>query len=438
MDHHSKLTKYKHGRSHRFRTLFAAALLLAGLTLSVLSPASHVAATDIADALPFSVNDGYAEVGCTWNNGYTQNGSPYHPYIAIDFIIGDGTTVAPGGSSIAVYAAGAGEIYDAIGDCTTDCDTRGRFVEIDHDAGAGGRHSRYLHLSSVSVAKHDTVARGQLIGYTGDTNGNGVHHLHYDETVDGTKVDPGPMIAIQNGSPVSYPSAINSAYDSWDDVPSWSDKWVWSEGFASPDTDNDGVNSPQDQCPSVPGIAALQGCPPKDIDRDGIADLVIVNTTNTGSGVTETHELAGSGGYVNWLGHQATGVGYLNATQQTFMADVNADYRPDLVAVNTASTGSGKVEVHALDGSTGFSTWQAHWVTPLNYLTASQRLAMGDGNADKIADLFVINADGAQNGSGKVEVHPLSGASHYSAWIGHYVVTPLTSLSSTQRVMMGG
>ncbi|HSW66520.1 MAG TPA: VCBS repeat-containing protein [Bacillota bacterium] len=319
------------------------------------------------------------------------------------------------------------------------------------------------------------------------------------------------------------------------------------------DTDHDGINDPQDQCPAVPGIPALQGCPAKDIDGDGIADLAIINTQSTGSGVTEAHELTGSSSYNTWFGHQATAVGYLNAAQQTFMADVNADNHPDLIVVNTASTGSGKVEVHAMDGTTGFSTWiensativdypsatqrlamadvngdgradllvintqstgsgkvevhaldaathfstwLGHWVTaadylnlanqqvavgdmngdghpdvlvvntastgsgktevhvldgatnfatwkehdvtPANYLTATQRLVVGDANADKMADLFVVNADGTQNGSGKVEVHPLSGATHFSAWLGHYVVTPLSSLSSTQRVVVGG
>jgi surface antigen len=322
---------------------------------------------------------------------------------------------------------------------------------------------------------------------------------------------------------------------------------------APADTDQDGIIDPQDQCPAVPGIPALQGCPPKDIDRDGIADLVVIDTANTGSGVTEAHELTGGSAYASWFGHQATAAGYLSSTQLPLMGDVNADHRPDLVVVDTANTGSGKVEVHAMDGANGFATWvehaitvldptdatqkyaladlnddnradlliintantgsgkvevhaldaathysawighwitpadyldlntqqvlvgdangdkrpdvlivdtantasgkvevhelngangfsawQGHWITPANYLGATQRLAVGDANADKIADLFVINTDGAHNGSGKVEVHPLSGATHFSAWLGHHIVAPLSSIDTAQRALVAG
>ena len=39
-----------------------------------------------------------------------------------------------------------------------------------------------------------------------------------------------------------------------------------------PDTDKDGINDEQDQCPLVAGIARYAGCPVPDTDKDGVND----------------------------------------------------------------------------------------------------------------------------------------------------------------------
>lgn len=41
---------------------------------------------------------------------------------------------------------------------------------------------------------------------------------------------------------------------------------------APADTDKDGINDPEDKCPTVPGLARYQGCPIPDTDKDGIND----------------------------------------------------------------------------------------------------------------------------------------------------------------------
>ena len=48
--------------------------------------------------------------------------------------------------------------------------------------------------------------------------------------------------------------------------------------------------------------------------------------------------------------------------------DLNGDGHADLVVVATANTGSGMTEVHALDGATGFTTWIEHAKTAFSYL----------------------------------------------------------------------
>lgn len=43
-------------------------------------------------------------------------------------------------------------------------------------------------------------------------------------------------------------------------------------GCPIPDTDKDGINDEEDACPTVPGIAKYKGCPIPDTDKDGVND----------------------------------------------------------------------------------------------------------------------------------------------------------------------
>ncbi|BDQ32470.1 M23 family metallopeptidase [Pseudodesulfovibrio portus] len=63
----------------------------------------------------------------------------------------------------------------------------GNVVVIDHGLGL---QSLYAHLSSISVAVGDTVAKGQLIAHTGSTGLAGGDHLHYGITVAGIPTQP--------------------------------------------------------------------------------------------------------------------------------------------------------------------------------------------------------------------------------------------------------
>jgi murein DD-endopeptidase MepM/ murein hydrolase activator NlpD len=63
----------------------------------------------------------------------------------------------------------------------------GNAVLIDHGLGL---FSLYGHLSAIAVRVGDTVARGQVLGRTGETGLAGGDHLHFGILVDGTWVDP--------------------------------------------------------------------------------------------------------------------------------------------------------------------------------------------------------------------------------------------------------
>jgi murein DD-endopeptidase MepM/ murein hydrolase activator NlpD len=64
----------------------------------------------------------------------------------------------------------------------------GELIEIDH--GGGKRTTWYAHLSSFAVSVGDTVHKGQVIGYSGDTGYSTGPHLHYEVHENGEAVDP--------------------------------------------------------------------------------------------------------------------------------------------------------------------------------------------------------------------------------------------------------
>ncbi|HLK10877.1 MAG TPA: M23 family metallopeptidase [Candidatus Binatia bacterium] len=63
----------------------------------------------------------------------------------------------------------------------------GNAVLLDHGLGL---FSLYGHMSAIAVQPGDAVARGQVLGRTGDTGLAGGDHLHFGLLVDGTWVDP--------------------------------------------------------------------------------------------------------------------------------------------------------------------------------------------------------------------------------------------------------
>ena len=71
----------------------------------------------------------------------------------------------------------------------------GNQVMIDH-----GRHNgvsimtSYNHLSSYTVGRNDVVAKGDLVGYSGNTGSSTACHLHFEVYLDGKTVDPLSMM----------------------------------------------------------------------------------------------------------------------------------------------------------------------------------------------------------------------------------------------------
>lgn len=67
----------------------------------------------------------------------------------------------------------------------------GNYIQIEH---GGDLETRYAHLSGYAVAAGERVVKGQLIGYVGSTGRSTGPHLHYEVRVGGEAVDPTPYM----------------------------------------------------------------------------------------------------------------------------------------------------------------------------------------------------------------------------------------------------
>lgn len=63
----------------------------------------------------------------------------------------------------------------------------GKMVEIDHGF---GYRTRYAHMHGFNVKVGQSVKRGDLIGYVGNTGLSTAPHLHYEVIINGKQVDP--------------------------------------------------------------------------------------------------------------------------------------------------------------------------------------------------------------------------------------------------------
>ncbi len=63
----------------------------------------------------------------------------------------------------------------------------GNMVEIDH---GGGITTRFAHLSKIIAKKGQTIAKGDVVGNTGNTGRSTGPHLHYEIRVNGKAIDP--------------------------------------------------------------------------------------------------------------------------------------------------------------------------------------------------------------------------------------------------------
>jgi hypothetical protein len=154
-----------------------------------------------------------------------------------------------------------------------------------------------------------------------------------------------------------------------------------------------------------------------DFNRDGVPDLAYVRKSGTGSGMSELHVLSGAGGFQTFLAHVALPLPATGDEADFLVGDFNGDSVLDLAYVKKFNTGSGRTELHVLSGATNYQTWIRHTALPLAETGDESVFRVGDFNADRVLDLADVKK--SSTGSGRTELHVLSGATGFQAWISH-------------------
>ena len=104
-------------------------------------------------------------------NPFNRTMSEHH---GIDYLVPEG---AP------VYATADGRV-DMISEKNS---INGKYVTINH---GNGYKTRYLHLLDIRVKEGDVVRRGDIIALSGNTGLSFAPHLHYEVSLNDTRVDP--------------------------------------------------------------------------------------------------------------------------------------------------------------------------------------------------------------------------------------------------------
>jgi hypothetical protein len=144
-----------------------------------------------------------------------------------------------------------------------------------------------------------------------------------------------------------------------------------------------------------------------DWNRDGVQDLIYIKTRNTGSGRVEIFAADGASGYGRLLVAAPTSFSPGDANNGWFQ-----EQNRDLVFIKTRNTGSGRVEYFRSSASSSFS--QLTLATPTVFYPYDQNNGWfssedvsGDGRAD---EMFIKTHN---TGSGHVELFEADGASNY-------------------------
>ncbi len=157
--------------------------------------AEYLAAKQALEA-EFASSGNTSYVGGEWIWPVPSNGHISSPFgwrtlygvadnhIGIDISTGSGTWIY----NKPIVASNSGVVTKAVYGTTG----YGRYIIIDH---GGNNFTLYGHCNSLAVNVGDYVIQGQTIAYVGSTGNSTGPHLHFEIRLNGTPVDPAPLVA---------------------------------------------------------------------------------------------------------------------------------------------------------------------------------------------------------------------------------------------------
>ena len=148
-----------------------------------------------------------------------------------------------------------------------------------------------------------------------------------------------------------------------------------------------------------------------DRNGDGVLDLFCINRVG-GSNKTDVHILNGANGFQSFLANIATVLGATDSTWDFEVSDYNDDGIVDIFCIDRIG-GSGKTDVHVLNGANGFQSYLANIATVLGATNSDWTFEVTDWNNDSYADVIAIK----KAGSSKVEVNILDGSAGFQSYL---------------------
>ena len=149
-----------------------------------------------------------------------------------------------------------------------------------------------------------------------------------------------------------------------------------------------------------------------DFNHDGIVDLIGIKVSNTGTGRVEVHILNGADNFQSFLLQTGTFINAADgaANYHWVAGDFNHDGIVDLIGIKVTNTGTGTVEAHALIGATNFQGILLETGTPIAEADGASNFQWVAGNFKNggIVDLALIGIKVTNTGTGMVEAHVLA------------------------------
>ena len=314
-------------------------------------------------------------------------------------------------------------------------------VIIRHDVGEF--RTNYLHLNSftIGIVKGKRVLQGEQIGVCGSKGNSWGAHIHF-QVINGNPDLPntGYKTSIQGydnleeGTIGLYSTNTgvpeSTVYNDYNGDGKPDIFAVFRSGSGSGKTDVHILNGADNYQSFLAQVATAQGETGKDnawafglgdYNTDGVPDLYTIFKSGTGSGKTELHILNGIDHYQSFLANQSTILGETgnDGTWAFAVADYNNDRHPDLYAIFRSKTNSNSAEVYIANGADNYQTYILATATALGDTGSNGDwdFVVNDYNNDSRPDIYAIQKTGT--GSGHTELHVLNGSDGYQTFLAH-------------------
>ncbi len=164
-------------------------------------------------------------------------------------------------------------------------------------------------------------------------------------------------------------------------------------------------NWPNGTIKNAPAYTGATGTPTPTASSS--KDLYYVKTSNTG-GTIEVHRATAASNYASANLHSTSAVSVNEGSYGTFQIGQNND----LYYIKTRGTGSNRIEIHAYTAASGYKSASIHVATAFPLSDGADGIFQMVG-----ADLYYIKTKNV--GSGRIEVHAVTGASNYQSFSVH-------------------